>query len=183
MQKYHAQGLGSTFFDQKLEYLAFGQRSPGLEHEKIRSENAFVRVVTWEGGESKRTYFHLHSGGQGKSLSERGDPSYTKYSPPNCSLPGNSPIILGKLHGEEWSHQKNKGHESSPGTHGVPRLPTQPFPFQSVTRWGSFASQHTETHKVNQNNRKKQGKSVYPLVLEQPKLTILGKSAWGAAKT
>ena len=56
----------------------------------------------------------------------------------------------------------------------VPPLQSQPFPFQSVTRWESLASQHTETHRVNQNNRKKQGKSVYPQVLEQPKLTILG---------
>jgi hypothetical protein len=70
-----------------------------------------------------------------------------------------------------------------PQGHKVPRLPSQPFPFQSVTRWGSFASQHTETHKVNQNNRKKQGKSIYPLVLEQPKLTILGASVWGAERT
>ena len=148
---------------------------------KIRSGNAFVKVVTWE-GKSRKTYFHLHSGGQGKSFSKGGNPSYTKHSPPNCSPSGNSPIILGKLLGEKQSHQKNKGHKVPQG-HKVPRLPSQPFPFQSITRWGSFASQHTETHKVNQNNRKKQGKSVYPLVLEQPKLTILGAGAWGAERT
>ena len=166
MQKYHVQGLKNTFLGQKINYFGFQAAFPGSEQEKTRSGNAFWEVVAWEGG-NRKSYFHLHSGGQGKGSFKGETPSTKPYSPPDCSLPGNSPIMLGKLLGGEWSHEKGKGKKFPPPQ-------SQPFPFQSVTRWESFALQHTETHKVNQNNRKKQGKSVYPLVLEQPKLTILG---------
>ena len=99
--------------------LAFRQRSPELEHEKIRLGNAFVKVVTWE-GEKQENLLSSTFWGTGKIFFKGENPSYTKHFPPNCSLSGNSPIILGKLHGEEQSHQKNKGKKFPRDTRSSP---------------------------------------------------------------